>query len=101
MFEANMREAAVDDIIFPMEMLSTEAARQFQDESIDFAYIDADHTYKEVLADIKAWLPKICKNGMIGGHDYADSAGVRQAVAEVFGEQKQTLGVSSWYYIKS
>lgn len=41
-----------------------------QDESLDFAYIDACHTYEAVKVDLEVWLPKIRKGGLLCGHDY-------------------------------
>ena len=40
------------------------------DNSLDFGYIDANHHYKEVLADIEAWYPKVRSGGILAGHDY-------------------------------
>ncbi len=48
---------------------SIEAAEQFEDGSLDFAFIDADHREAAVLADIAAWRPKIRAGGMLTGHD--------------------------------
>lgn len=45
-------------------------AQFIPDESLDFVYIDANHHYFEVRADIDAWLPKVRKGGIIAGHDY-------------------------------
>lgn len=67
-------------------------AREFDAGSLNLAFIDADHSYDSVLADIKAWLPKVKVGGMLCGHDYnppgRDHAGVRQAVDELIGIQK-------------
>ncbi len=53
---------------------------------LDFAFIDADHSYEGCRADIEAWWPKICLGGFIGGHDYANhdfpEFGVTRAVDE-------------------
>jgi predicted O-methyltransferase YrrM len=49
---------------------STEASRRFEDNSIDFVYIDADHSYDGVTADLTAWYPKVRLGGMMSGHDY-------------------------------
>ena len=68
--------------IHMMEMSGAMAAPMFADGSLDFVYIDAEHTFEAVSADIRLWLPKIKPGGAIGGHDY-DSAkhpGVRRAV---------------------
>ena len=54
---------------------STEAAKEFADESVDFVYLDGNHQFEFVTADIAAWLPKIKKEGMICGHDYARKNG--------------------------
>lgn len=51
-------------------MLSTEAAHLYPDDSIDLVYIDANHVYDDVLADIAAWLPKVRPGGVIAGHDF-------------------------------
>jgi len=48
---------------------STNAAATIDDQSLDFVFIDAEHTMKSVLADIDAWWPKIKENGIISGHD--------------------------------
>jgi predicted O-methyltransferase YrrM len=49
---------------------SMEAVKGFAPESLDFVYIDADHSYKSVSEDIKAWSRVVRKGGIISGHDY-------------------------------
>lgn len=72
-------------------MESLQAAKSFANDSLDFAFLDANHTYEAVLADIKAWLPKVKRGGLISGHDYGSYRdrigqwGVTKAVHEVFG----------------
>jgi len=51
---------------------SKDASIKFQDEYFDFVYLDAGHTYKDVVSDIKHWYPKIKINGYLMGHDYLD-----------------------------
>jgi len=66
-----------------LRMLTTEAAGEVEDKSVDFVYIDATHTFEAVSAELRAWLPKIKADGWIMGHDYcADWAGVKLAVDE-------------------
>lgn len=60
-------------------MPSVEAARNFADGSLDVVWIDADHSYEAVLADIAAWWPKVRPGGWIGGDDYSERE-VRRAV---------------------
>jgi len=64
---------------------SIEAAKDFKNESVDFVFIDAVHTYESVVEDIKAWFPKVKIGGMICGHDYGKKQfGVTRAVNEFF-----------------
>ncbi len=37
---------------------------------LDFVYIDGDHSYEGVLADIDAWWPLIRSGGFLCGHDW-------------------------------
>ncbi len=69
-----------------IEAPSTDAARGFDDGSLDFVFIDADHSYEAVMSDIAAWLPKVRPGGWITGHDYNSVLfpGVVSAVKENF-----------------
>jgi len=66
---------------------STEMANRVPDGSLDFAFIDGDHSREGVERDIRAWLPKVRQGGIIGGHDYdrPDKGDVTGAVQSMFG----------------
>lgn len=57
---------------------SPDAASEFKDGEFDIVYIDAEHDYESVKADIEAWLPKA--RHIIAGHDYFVFPGVEKAV---------------------
>jgi glycosyltransferase involved in cell wall biosynthesis len=61
---------------------STDAARDVEDGSLDFVYIDADHRFDYVMEDIITWARKVRVGGIISGHDYYRfrNAGVVPAV---------------------
>jgi predicted O-methyltransferase YrrM len=61
-----------------------EASKEIDNKSIDFVFIDADHRYEGVKADISAWQPKVKNSGIISGHDIDEPSwpGVRKAVEE-------------------
>lgn len=63
---------------------SYDAAKDYPDNSIDFLYIDADHSYFSVKRDLDDWLPKMKKDGIISGHDMIThfDFGVVEAVGE-------------------
>ena len=80
-FKANM--TPVLDMITLHVMPSVEAARLFDDESLDFVFIDGSHDYASVCADITAWLPKVRPGGVLAGDDYGVFEGVERAVREL------------------
>jgi len=61
---------------------SVEMASKVEDNSLDFVFIDADHRYESVKADIRAWVPKLRPGGMLSGHDI-DYPSVLRAVSEL------------------
>lgn len=75
----------VRHIINPIRKTSIDAAKMYDDNSLDFVFIDGDHTYTGCKNDILAWLPKMKHGSVIAGHDYAWCSWVRNAVHEVFG----------------
>ena len=50
-------------------MKSIEAAKKYENESLDFVFIDGAHDTQSVYEDCKAWFPKIKKKGIIAGDD--------------------------------
>ena len=89
---------------------SLAAAMDFEDESLDFLYLDSNHQFEFVLHDLFAWVPKIRKNGVVSGHDYKKTKdfGVIEALSKY---QEQTNAIDelviyrgdktpSWMFIK-
>jgi hypothetical protein len=96
-----------------IEGFSVDVARTIEDESLDWVYIDADHTYHSVKEDLNIWFPKVRKGGVVSGHDYVNYSkngytfGVIEAVDEFVKEHGYALGelmdkgkFASWYFIK-
>ena len=63
-----------------LRMESVAASRRIDDASLDFVFIDAEHTYPAVVSDILHWWPKLCAGGILCGHDYGTSHEVVEAV---------------------
>ena len=59
-----------EDRSFMLRMDSKHGSEMFTDGSLDFVYIDANHTYKSVTEDIEYWYPKVKSGGLVMGHDY-------------------------------
>jgi len=80
---------------------SVDAARFIDDNSLDFVYIDGNHTYKSVAEDILLYFPKVKKGGLFSGHDYCFRV-VRRAVDEFINKQGLKLHIIShdWWVWK-
>lgn len=88
----------------PIKMLSIEASKMYKDNSLDFVFIDGDHSYDGVLSDIKHWEPKVKVGGIISGHDYNSWESVTKAVDEYYKNDvipfEGKTDCHCWYVIK-
>lgn len=48
---------------------SMKALKRFENNSLDFVYIDGDHRYEPVINDLTEWSKKVRPGGIISGHD--------------------------------
>ena len=69
-----------------LRMKSLDAVPQFSDASLDFIFLDANHSFDAVMQDLSAWFAKLKSGGLFCGDDYASSRhpGVTQAVNKFF-----------------
>jgi predicted O-methyltransferase YrrM len=82
-FKENLEIAGCKELVTIIEDDSAKSADKFEDGTVDFAFIDAGHSYEAVSADVAAWWPKIAAGGMLAGHDYQSGwGGVMRAVDE-------------------
>lgn len=89
LFETNMEQMGLKDHIRIMKSDSSKASRLFEDNEIDFCFIDSDHSPVAVRKDIESWWPKIKKGGFLGGHDYPSP--LRTVVDQFAKEQGRKL----------
>eukprot|EP00614_Pseudopedinella_elastica_P008353 CAMPEP_0172592822 /NCGR_PEP_ID=MMETSP1068-20121228/11907_1 /TAXON_ID=35684 /ORGANISM="Pseudopedinella elastica, Strain CCMP716" /LENGTH=235 /DNA_ID=CAMNT_0013390035 /DNA_START=247 /DNA_END=954 /DNA_ORIENTATION=+ len=71
-------------------MGSVEAAPFFDDSSVDVAFIDGLHTYEGVLADLRAWWPKMNPAGslfLFNDYNHPEFPGVKKAIDEFLGSK--------------
>jgi len=86
-----------------MEFLSL-----FADASLDWIFIDCDHTYGGVMEDLQAWVPKVRPGGLISGHDWEHPCprwGVKRAVEDYIATEalKVKIGTGldyTWWFVK-
>ena len=77
---------------------SYKVPHKFEDASLDFIYMDAEHDYDSISRDLDLYLPKLKPNGIIAGHDYNEAywPGVVKAVDERFGDKVHEFMDTSW-----
>lgn len=86
----------VKSVINPIRMPSIDASTLYEDNSLDFVFIDGAHDYFNVKQDIEHWLPKVKSGGWIAGDDYVWPP-INMAVKEMFNE-KQITSIRSAAY---
>jgi predicted O-methyltransferase YrrM len=86
----------IKSVINDIRMKSVGASKLYEDESLDFVFIDAAHDYVSVKEDIEHWFPKIKIGGYIAGDDYVWPP-IHKAVNDYFKNTKVTSIKSAAY----
>ena len=81
-FYNGIRRNKLEHKVIPIRGNSAYTVGIHEDESIDLAFIDGDHSYEGCLADLKAVWPKVKKGGVVLIHDCIPNSEPLQAVEE-------------------
>jgi hypothetical protein len=98
-----------DDRVVLHRAFSRDELSRFEEESLDWVYIDGNHSYEGISWDMQ-WHYKVKRGGIVAGHDYYNitrppyNCEVRRAVDEF----TKSIGVkpftntqcTSWYYVR-
>ena len=82
-------------------MIRTDSLRgsmMFEDRSLDFVYIDANHAYDYVVEDIKLWYPKVKHGGYLMGHDYIAMDWYNDPNFMANGKDKHIYAANGYYF---
>ncbi len=100
------KSGLLDHIVF-IPKPSLDASCRFNDNGLDFVFIDASHEYEPTKADIRLWYRKVKTGGILAGHDYwsDENPGVAQAAdevipAEVLNVEKTDKGLGVFWVVK-
>lgn len=124
-YERNRRvtnERMRDRNFILIEKFSEIAVQDIPYDSLDFVYIDADHSYDYVITDIILWTRRVRPGGIVSGHDYIlpgdyrhkFDINVKEAVDDYISLHKisplyltdKTIGINksdkcpSWWFVK-
>jgi len=80
---------------------SMDAVGKFQDNSLDFVYIDAAHDFKNVAMDVCEWSKKVRPGGIVFGHDFKRSKRNVVDVKDVIPAYCYAKGISKWFILKN
>ncbi len=80
------------------QVTTREASTFVYNGSLDFVFIDADHSYQGAREDINLWRSKVKAGGWLGGHDYNPKKfpGVVSAVDQAFGRKVEHRAGDIW-----
>jgi predicted O-methyltransferase YrrM len=100
MFDKNINAAGVSKWVVPVMLPSVQAATEsfLSRHRFDLIFIDGNHTYESVKADIECWSKLLRPNGVLAGHDYGNPPweGVIKAVDELVPKFRIVPGTSIW-----
>jgi predicted O-methyltransferase YrrM len=82
-----------------MKEMSMDAIKKFEDESLDFCYIDGNHQDPYVTQDIENWPSKVRSGGIIAGHDYAKISRVNWSVKEAIHKYTKDNNIKPWFIL--
>lgn len=84
-----------------IEKFSEEAVQDIHYDSLDFVYIDGDHSYDYVMTDIILWNRRVRSGGIVSGHDYTLPTDYKHAydvnVKEAVDDYIRIHKISPWY----
>ena len=70
MYHEFLRNVADSPNINVIRKRSVDAAADFPDHHFDLVWIDGAHDYESVMADLRAWAPKMAPGSLLCGDDY-------------------------------
>lgn len=105
----NLMKKAAQEKLIPyknkvefLHVSSEEFVKTLKDESLDFVFIDGDHSFEAALKDFQNYYPKLKKGGIFAGHDI-QLYSVRNALSYFLKERSnEVTGItnSAWYLRK-
>lgn len=81
---------------------SMDAVKDFENGSLDFVYIDGNHSFQNVVNDICEWSKKVKAGGIISGHDFihrGPSDRSQQHVIEAVTGYTQAYHIDPWFIL--
>jgi predicted O-methyltransferase YrrM len=101
-----VEKAKAEQVLAPydcpfIEKFSMDALADFEDESLDFVYIDAGHDWKNIANDVYEWPKKVRKGGIVFGHDFKRTPrnAFQNAVRDVVPAYMYHFKIRPWFIL--
>lgn len=78
---------------------SMDALHHFEDESLDFVYIDGNHEGDFPYQDIKEWSKKVKKGGIVAGHDYVRIKVLQFTIKDALDRYVAENNIKPWFIL--
>lgn len=83
--------------------MSKDAVKDIPDDSLDYIFIDGDHSYEAVASDMEIYYSKVKSGGIFAGHDRG-LVGVDKAISEFAAKHNlnspEECANACWYWVK-
>lgn len=101
-FYEAVKKNGLENRVIPIRGDSLYTVGIHDDNSIDLAFVDGDHSYKGCLGDLKAVLPKMKPDGVILAHDCIQNSEPLRAVNEFIKDNSLNMTVipGSWGMVR-
>ena len=99
-FVNNMKNAGVINQMNTIQLSTFEAVKLYEDSSLDFLFVDDNHTEAHVYKELNGWISKLKPGAILAGHDYytGHNWNVTKAVNDFVGEKGLALEVMNNSY---
>lgn len=100
--ESEARETLLKypNCVFLAGTTSMQTVKRFQDDSIDFVFIDGNHEYEHVYEDIVEWTKKVKPGGIVAGHDYVENESRKYGVIEAVNKYVEENNIDPLYILR-
>jgi len=101
-FRPDLAESILGHPVTYYTMLTKDASKLFEANSVDFIFEDTSHTYEIIKENILLWWSKLKLNGIMSFHDYGHSTypDVKRIIYDLFGpvEEENLVGGVAFVY---
>lgn len=82
-----------------LRMDSMDALEAVSDNTLDFVFIDGNHSYENTFEDITEWTKKVKPGGIVAGHDYKVDKERNYGVIEAVQKYTEDNHIAPWFIL--